>query len=82
MKVLKFGGTSVGSVKSVLSLKLIAITNGNPYSTIVLCLQSILNKSKITICPNNVMNGLNSTIVNIIGECCPKTVKPEFLDVK
>ena len=64
--------------QSVLSLKLIAITNGNPYSTIVLCLQSILNKSKITICPNNVMNGLNSTIVNIIGECCPKTVKPEF----
>ena len=36
--------------QSVLSLKLIAITNGNPYSTIVLCLQSILNKSKITIC--------------------------------
>lgn len=64
--------------QSVLNLKLIAITNGNPYSTIVLCLQSILNKSKITICPNNVNNALNSTIVNIIGECCPKTNKPEF----
>ena len=64
--------------QSVLNLKLIAITNGNPYSTIVLCLQSILNKSKIIICPNNVNNALNSTIVSIIGECCPKTNKPEF----
>ena len=30
--------------QSVLSLRLIAITNENQYSTIVLCLQSILNK--------------------------------------
>ena len=67
--------------QSVLSLKLIAITNGNPYSTIVLCLQSILNRSKITICSNNVNNELNNTIVNIIAEACPKVNKPEFANI-
>ncbi len=64
--------------QSTLNLRLIAITNGNPYTTIVLCLQSILNKSKITICTNNVMNSLNSTIVKIIAEACSKINKPEF----
>jgi len=63
---------------SVLNLKLLAITNGNPYSTMLLCLQSIFNKSKITICPNNKMNALNKLIVKLIAQNCSLLTKPEF----
>ena len=46
---------------------LIAITNGNPYVTVILIMQSIISESKITIYNQGNLNKLNQKIIDIIS---------------
>ena len=50
------------------NIGLICFTDGNPYITVHLCMQAILNESLILICNQNKMNNLNKTIVKIFRE--------------
>lgn len=52
---------------SFISKKAIAVTNGNPYITIILCMQAISQDVKLNINIQNTMPCLNETIVKIFN---------------
>ena len=52
---------------SFISKKAIAVTNGNPYITIILCMQAISQDVKLNINIQNSMPCLNETIVKIFN---------------
>ena len=64
--------------KSIKKEKIIAITNGNPYTTIILLMESIISESKIIIYNQGNLNELNQKIIDIIAGEIDIKIEPEL----
>lgn len=58
----------------------IAITNGNPYTTVILLMEAISSESKITIYNQNNLNKLNQKILDIIAGEIDIKIEPELVN--
>ncbi len=66
--------------KQVTKQNQIAITNGNPYTTVILLMEAIASESKITIYNQNNLNKLNQKILDIIAGEIDIKIEPELVN--